>query len=242
MPRPHEQDLIKVRNIAVNDSSTEVDIVRVPHTLYDELGKETAGYYEEQEEVWDHRKGFRVKWGGKPHIIKPGESKVYPRFLAEHFANKLADHVLTIQGKKVNDKTARNAVMGRILEEVVTFYEEDDRDDAELVYEQVEKANKRSPKDELVFEDETEHFMGKSGEDSELSEDEALIDLSATETPRDMPPPEAMPQTTGKVSRLNDKNNPPTKAELVAECEALEIELSGTETVPQLIAKIKQFA
>jgi len=242
MPKPHEQDYIRVRNIAINDDSIETDIVRVPRTLIDSEGRETAGYYEEIEDSWDNSKGFRVRWGGKPHIIKPGESKAMPRFLAEHWADKLADHMLLRMGKKLNDKVARKQLLNKILEEVESFYEEDTRDEGDILsaemleYERNQKGRIRER--ELEIDNDVTHFMGRTEE----PENDDLIDLSSIPEPMDMPPVSSAQADGKKVAKLNDQINPPTKAELIAECTALEIELTGKETIPQLIQKIKQFA
>ena len=194
MPTPNEQDLIRVRNIAVNDHTIESDIVQVPRTLKDIEGNETGVYYENIEQEWDNSKGFRVKWGGKPHVIRPGETKVYPRFLAEHYASKLADHMMMVTGKNLKDKISRRKFMDKIMVEVVSFYEDDDRDEGEIVFDRVEEVNRTAPKREAgdidIGKDLTEHFMGRRRvedfDDFEESEDEMgeaseIVDLSKQE-------------------------------------------------------------
>lgn len=39
-------------------------------------------------------KPFTVRWAGNPYVVNPGQQIIWPRFLAEHFAKRLADSIL----------------------------------------------------------------------------------------------------------------------------------------------------
>lgn len=141
----HEQDLIKVVNIDTNCSHISYDTVKRPETVFDEMNQPIYTAYHEESEAFDHSQGFRVKWGGKYHMIAPGKSKIYPRYLAEHYAKHLADHMLLKEGKKINDPFHRKALLARIMVGVEQYHEELEYEDGEETLIQVEEINKKTP-------------------------------------------------------------------------------------------------
>lgn len=56
---------------------------------------------------------FVVSFDKVPHEIRAGETRIFPRYLADHYAKHLADHILTRSKKQVKDPTRP-----KILEEI----------------------------------------------------------------------------------------------------------------------------
>ncbi|KKL97266.1 hypothetical protein LCGC14_1836170 [marine sediment metagenome] len=62
-----------------------------------------------------------VKWDGVPHQIKEGEIRLFPRYLANHIAKHLTNHVLTTQEKLTSDKERPN-ILSQILKKTIESY------------------------------------------------------------------------------------------------------------------------
>jgi hypothetical protein len=60
---------------------------------------------QQQESAFDHSQYFEVRYNGQPFRILPGETRIFPRYIAEHFAKHLADHML----QKMEDEEERTA-------------------------------------------------------------------------------------------------------------------------------------
>lgn len=58
---------------------------------------------------------FEGMWGGEITIIKAGETKPFPRFLAYHYAKHLMDKILINSGKDFGDEVLRKPLEERIL-------------------------------------------------------------------------------------------------------------------------------
>lgn len=228
--KAHEQDYIRVRNIDVDCDHTTNETVKRPQTLFDERGEATGTAYEERIDQYSHRNGFRVKWGGKIHTIQPGKAKSYPRYLAEHYAKHLADHMLQKSGKPLNDKMERSHLLNRILEGVIEWHEEEEVDDAELTAREVER---RNPGEKRLREEDL----------GELVEEHVMRDAPEV-NPETVEPEEAPSKEESKAGKpsLLDPDNLPSKDDLRAECEAMGIELTGKETQKELATKLRQFA
>lgn len=59
------------------------------------------------------RESFVVAFDKVPHSINAGETRIFPRYLADHIAKHLADHILVKSKKQVKDPTRP-----QILEEI----------------------------------------------------------------------------------------------------------------------------
>lgn len=188
---------------------------------------------------------FQVLWGGQPFSIEAGQQKVYPRYLAEHMAKHLADRHLLMQEEQykvdhggeamknslLNDKEKRTEAVKEILPSVYQYYLEQPQQGADQKLQaDIEAANERFTTDL------------KPQQTVEIK-DEAPVNKALgvlKENPKTPEPPKAKADAPSLV----DKNKrQPTKAELIADLEALDpdIELTGNESVEELIAKIKAF-
>jgi hypothetical protein len=213
MPQPHEDDIIIVQNIDV-----ECDAI-------------------DPSEGWKHSEFFQVKWDGHPHRIKPGETRKMPRYIAEHFAKHLADHMLMKMeeelGKQgmMNHPVERPKMLARIILGIdSSFHEEEPLTEGEKAVQEVDELNR---------------------EDRALDLGEVVNPALGVLKEQVTPIKDVIKATTGKdkvdvaktkdSSIWDDKKAKPTRGELFAECNKLGIDVSGKETVDQLISKIKSF-
>ena len=97
----HEQspeDRVRIKNIIKTDGD---DIATFWRKVYRKEGvldlnggaavREVAS---EQEFEWNFAKGFFFSWGSEYYVIRPGEEKVYPRFLADHAVKHMVQYML----------------------------------------------------------------------------------------------------------------------------------------------------
>ncbi len=128
--KEHELDTLLVRNIDVGCEDKSTDIIKATQREQDpETGAWLTKYAEISDE-FHHSEFFQVKWGGKPIRVAPGQTRKMPRFLAEHYAKHLADHILAKREKEenreglINHVVERPKVMGEIILGVDGFYED----------------------------------------------------------------------------------------------------------------------
>lgn len=93
MTPDNKDDIILVRNIDLGCTDDQTDIVKVSNRIKDNYDREMT-VVEDVEETHNHADYFQIKFDGKPYRIKPGGSMLLPRFIAEHFAKYIADHLL----------------------------------------------------------------------------------------------------------------------------------------------------
>ena len=234
--KPHEMDVLIVCNV-----DTDCDVT-------------------DTEENYPHKDYFQVRWAGHPHRIGPGLTKKMPRFLAEHYAKHLADHMLLKMEEKTNRKGLmqssfeRPKMIERIILGVDTwFLGDNEAEEGGKVAGMVDQLNPGERP--LDLGEVPSPMMGvlKPEPKKVVVEDD---EPAAPEKPADVPPaptaPENPPESTGsetlsenakpEETSIYDPAKPkPTKKQLVADCEKLGIEITGKETVDQLIAKIKAF-
>jgi hypothetical protein len=244
MPQSHTQDILIVKNIDKAPFKVISDIVQKPHTVFDPAGQPISTYYEDIIEEWNTEKGFKVKWGGKSQVIKVGEKKLMPRFLAEHFAKHLADHILQKEAERTGNKAkpidavSRKKVLQSIVVGVYSYYLSDDEvDEAMEVVNQVETLNKNfKDKDEInggEYKSELDDLGLEKVDEFDAEEDETT----------DLPPETSTVDVKkAKKGNLNDKDAWPEIDELKEQCEAMGIEVSGKETAEELVGKLKAFA
>lgn len=185
--------------------------------------------------VYNHRDYFQVLWGGQPHRIKPGETRIMPRFLAKHFAKHLADHLLMKKEEKENKSglmqspTERPKMLATILLSVEDFFlSPTQTSEGEKVEKMVEQLN-----------------PGERVQDLGAIPDPALGVLKPEPKPVDDILKEVAKATedkpTSKTSIWDTDKPKPTKKELIEEASRLGIEITGKENVDTLINKIKLF-
>lgn len=99
MPQHNPEDRVRVKNIVAPEQD---DLQTFWLTRYDKLdyidangNKGTRDIPVQKEVEWNFKRGFFFIWGGEVFVLKRGEEKSYPRWLAEHCVEHMIDHVLT---------------------------------------------------------------------------------------------------------------------------------------------------
>ena len=85
---------------------------------------------------------FVVDWDGVPHVINAGETRTFPRYLADHYKKHLADHILIKKELQVNDPKERPIIEAEIDRGVKESYAAPRTEtQGEVIAKQVQKAN-----------------------------------------------------------------------------------------------------
>ena len=85
---------------------------------------------------------FVVAWDSVPHLINAGETRTFPRYLADHYKKHLADHILTRKNLQVNDPKERPIIEAEIDRGVKESYSSPRTEtQGEQVAKQVQEAN-----------------------------------------------------------------------------------------------------
>ncbi len=216
MPNTSEQDILLVHNSDVGCQETDPD------------------------EGWFHKDFFQVKWGGQPHRVKPGETRRMPRFLAEHYAKHLANHILIKRegesGKKglMQSPVERPKVLATILLGVEEYFGgEQILSEAEKITKQVEVLNEEKAMDLGTIPNPT---MGTL-----VPEPPSLDEVMKTAGIDDPPQRDGMPLEEGEPSIYNPKKRKPTQKELIETAYNMGITITGNESAEELTKKIRSF-
>lgn len=119
--RDDSNDIWFVKNIDLNCSMRTWDTIRITEKWRDtsEEGRgRVVTKFRDVSSQYDHAEGFTVKWSNQPITIKPGEIKRMPKYIAEHYVQKLADHILDKRGPEKmlrNDPIIRPQVEAEIV-------------------------------------------------------------------------------------------------------------------------------
>ena len=222
---PHENDILIVTNI-----DTDCDII-------------------DTEDNYPHSEYFQVKWSGHPHRIAPGATKRMPRFLAEHFAKHLANHMLL----KMEESTGRKGLMqssferpkmiDRIILGVDSYFLGDNVSEADALASKVDELNPgERPMDLGTVPSPLMGVLKDEPKKVEIKEETVPSTPDLPPAGSGEPPKKAdTPKDEPKTSIVDPSKPKPSRKELFADCEKLGIEVTGRETVDQLIAKIKAF-
>lgn len=208
MPKGNEQDILIVQNVDLN--CNDID----------------------PEEGWSHADFFQVKYGGHPFRIKPGESRRMPRYVAEHFAKHLADHMLTKMeeetGKQflINNIVERPKMLKKILLSVEQYFLDED-------------IKSLTPGEQAGAEVER---LNSIEEEKALDLGEVPIPMMGVLTDQIS---EVIKKEDNKMSKssLFDPNKPkPKMSELMKECKRLGINFNlKQDNYDSLVAKLKAF-
>jgi len=216
MPKESKEDILIVRNIDL-----ECDVVDTDY-----------GY--------SHAEYFMVKYDGTPFRIKPGETRKLPRYVAEHYAKHLSNHVLL----KMEESTGRKGLMTNIVERpkvlsqiivgVDSYYlgDEPELGEGAKAAALEQKYNKEEPAMDLG--QVANPMMGNLTEEGK-SIDDIIKQTGQEDKPEAIDKPE-------KDMTLREKLSVKTNKELMIECDRLGETITGRETKEQLIAKIEKMA
>ena len=123
MPKEHPEDLISVFNTDFNCDE------------------------QDQENNYNHLDYFQVKWDGSPYRIKPGDTKLLPRYIAEHFAKHLITHLIEKEARSMDKtqggKEKREKLKKEIFLDCLPYVEkiEEQKTEGEKVGELIKKIN-----------------------------------------------------------------------------------------------------
>lgn len=244
--RESPQDTLIIKNIDVGCDEVSSELVRKDRTQTDDNGHNYIAY-EEVPEEFSHADHFLVKFDGHPFKIKAGETRLMPRYVAEHYAKHLANHILQKReiregkGGWVNHPTERPKILKQIVLGVEQYFYDDeenlDREVGSLAQRQVEQLNREDAR--------KVHDLG-SIDDKDPVPNKALGRLDA---PGDAPQSleevlagvEDEPATEQRNDTVPVLNQPAalSKRELVEAAHSQGIKVTGKETKEELAAKIK---
>jgi hypothetical protein len=116
----NENDTLWVKNIDEDCHDITYDSVRVSERWRDPESGRVMTQFKDVSYEFEHAEGFQVRWSGQPFTLKPGETARMPRFLAEHFATHLANHILDKRGA-AKKRALRNDPIERprVLKEII---------------------------------------------------------------------------------------------------------------------------
>lgn len=117
-PKEHPEDTLIVKNILVDDATEVEEVIPYANPRHDPKHPTAGSAFDFSrldthifEHSWNTRDFFEVRWDGRPHRIKPGEQRFFPRYLADHFAKGLIDFILT---KREADEKLTGLVKNRL--------------------------------------------------------------------------------------------------------------------------------
>jgi len=94
----NENDTLYITNIDMDCSEDTYDSIRVSERFRDQESGRIVTSFKDINYHFNHADGFQVRWSGQPFTLKPGETAKMPRYLGEHFAYHLCNHMLDKQG------------------------------------------------------------------------------------------------------------------------------------------------
>lgn len=155
-PKIHPEDILIVRNILVGDDKDVEEPISYANArpMVDPttgqqhfVNQISTGLFEHS---WNTKDFFEVRWDGRPHRIKPGETRNMPRYLADHFAKYLIDYILLQREDKegltglLKSRLEREKLYKQIIVGVSSYYNGDLFDyerEGTYVEEQVQQLN-----------------------------------------------------------------------------------------------------
>lgn len=136
-PKEHPEDTLVVCNILVGDD-TDVDDVIPYANARPSIDPQTGQpHFVNQidtnlfEHTWNTQDFFEVRWDGRPHRIRAGETRRMPRYLADHFAKHLIDFILIQREKRekvtglLKNRLERAKLYKQIITGVDSYYNGD---------------------------------------------------------------------------------------------------------------------
>lgn len=234
-PVESPEDIILVKNILINVEKEVEETIPYANAKHD-VDPLTGGTHPINRietntymHVWNTKDYFEVRWDGRPHRIKSGQTRQFPRYLAEHFARYLIDFILTEREEKeklknlVSNKIEREKLYNEIILEVTSYFHGDDyQSEGQFVEQQVEQLNNAYDVGEVP-----NRAIGYA------SDKPVMPDLSAG----GIGTPDITTASMSREQALGTK----TKKELVAEAEMLGIDLKGSENKEQIYDLITGF-
>lgn len=86
---------------------------------------------------------FLGTWDGKEITIKNGESKLLPKFLADKFAEQIANQIFNRLKKDLVSKVEMAEMKSKMIGDEIVEVEIPDKTEADLLMEEIEFANNK---------------------------------------------------------------------------------------------------
>lgn len=237
-PKEHPEDTLIVCNILVGDDNEIEDVIPYANARPSIDPATGTQHFVNQidtsiyQNVWNTRDFFEVRWDGRPHRIKAGETRRMPRYLAVHFAKHLIDYILSQREEKekvtglVKNRLARQKLYDQIITGVDSYYNGDLWDyerEGTYVEQQVQQLN--TPDNAINLGEVPDLAMGYGLTDKEP---EPLIEV-------DKEPLTIKPQTQEELIASR------TIGQLRSEAKIAGIELTNTMTKEQIATALLNF-
>lgn len=184
--RDDSNDIWYVKNIDENCSEYSWDTIRITEKWKDnsEEGRgRMVTRFRDITSKYDHAQGFTVKWSNQPITIKPGEVKRLPKYIADHYVQKLLDHMLDKRGPEKmlrNDPIVRPEVESKIIVKKEAFIADMPQTVGAQTLADIEALN---PPTNPYINDEGKSYDTKGQSSIELGEDTAEAkDMIPTDT------------------------------------------------------------
>jgi hypothetical protein len=169
----NENDTLYVKNIDESCNDDTYDSVRVSERWRDPESGRILTTFKEVNYNFNHSDGFQVRWAGQPFTLKPGETAKMPRFLGEHFAYHLANHMLDKQGPNARtNPMQRPAMLEKIIIQEEPFFSSVSDSVGTATLKQVQSMNEGAGADAPISEVAGLNFDHKGAKGATLKEDE----------------------------------------------------------------------
>ena len=176
--------------------------------------------FEDPTENYSHQDFFQVRWDKAPFRVAPGEKRRFPRYIAEHFAKHLCDHILIKEGEQTGNEflignvKRRQEILDKIILKVDQYYlPQENETEGQRIAKEVDKMNEEDNDKPMDIGKITDPMLGENV------------------TPAN-PPVEPTEKPKGKERSIK---------ELREECNKLNIPYKITESKDALLEKLTNF-
>lgn len=248
-PKEHPEDTMIVKNILVEDETAVEEVIPYATVKNQTRDPRTPSQYDFNrldnhvyEHTWNTKDFFEIRWDGRPHRVKPGQERFFPRYLADHFAKNLIDFILSRREEKekltglMKNRLERAKLYKEIVVGVASYYNGDALDgerEGFRVERMVEDMNKPDAQSAFNVGEVLNPALGYGTSDKppEKIEDEP---------PQN--PPAPAPKAEGAPKSQQDLIAGKSRQELMKEAKTLGLEVTSDMTKEQLGAAIIGFA
>ncbi len=239
-PKEHPEDTLIVCNILVGDDNEIQEVIPYANarpSIDPSTGQQhfinqiDTNIYEHS---WNTSEFFEVRWDGRPHRIRAGETRRMPRYLADHFAKHLIDYILIEREKRekvtglLKHRGERAKLYKEIIQGVDSYYNGDMFDyEREGTYVEQQVGQLNQPDNSLNLGEMPPVALGFGTTDKPPEK----IDVE----PEVFTPPDTKPQTPEELIASK------TIGQLRSEAKQLGIEIKPTMNKEALSAAILNF-
>lgn len=239
----HPQDILLVKNIDIDCGITQSEVLKKFEILINDIGQRVERQYDEVFE-YNHADYFIVRYASEAFAIRPGETRRMPRYLAEHYAKHLVNHILEKRGIALTHAIIRPKTLAEILVGVDTyFYGDIAITEGMKTLQEFNTLN--DPSETTGFH---HNSINLATENAGIIADPIMGELKPEPKPLEEILKEAdnldeqITEESAQSLHLKPDTIRPTKATLIKELNQYGEELTGKESVMQLLNKLKKYA